>query len=59
MPAHVPSVVFIGGGPRTAGVLERIAANRAALFPGALDIHVVEPYEPAPAGSGVTTSTPA
>jgi hypothetical protein len=48
MPAHVPSVVFIGGGPRTAGVLERIAANRA-LFPGALDIHVVEPYEP---GSG-------
>jgi hypothetical protein len=49
MPAHVPSVVFIGGGPRTAGVLERIAANRATLFPGALDIHVVEPYEP---GSG-------
>lgn len=49
MPAHVPSVVFIGGGPRTAGVLERLAANRDALFPGALDIHVVEPYEP---GSG-------
>jgi uncharacterized NAD(P)/FAD-binding protein YdhS len=49
MPAHVPSVVFIGGGPRTAGVLERLAANRAALFPGRLDIHVVEPYEP---GSG-------
>jgi hypothetical protein len=42
-------VVFIGGGPRTAGVLERIAANKAALFPGRLDIHVVEPYEP---GSG-------
>lgn len=49
MSAHVPSVVFIGGGPRTAGVLERLAANRAALFPGPLDIHVVEPYEP---GSG-------
>jgi hypothetical protein len=49
MPANAPSVVFIGGGPRTAGVLERLAANRAALFPGPLDIHVVEPYEP---GSG-------
>ncbi|MDR6416610.1 FAD/NAD(P)-binding protein [Pseudarthrobacter sulfonivorans] len=49
MPAHAPSVVFIGGGPRTAGVLERIAANRAGLFQGPLDIHVVEPYEP---GSG-------
>ena len=57
MPAHVPSVVFIGGGPRTAGVLERLAANKAALFPGRLDIHVVEPYDPAPAGSGGTTST--
>jgi hypothetical protein len=49
MPAHAPSVVFIGGGPRTAGVLERIAANRSGLFAGALDVHVVEPYEP---GSG-------
>ena len=49
MPANVPSVVFIGGGPRAAGVLERLAANRATLFPGPLDIHVVEPYEP---GSG-------
>ncbi|MEJ1194429.1 FAD/NAD(P)-binding protein [Pseudarthrobacter sp. CCNWLW207] len=49
MPASVPSVVFIGGGPRAAGVLERLAANRPALFAGPLDIHVVEPHEP---GSG-------
>jgi uncharacterized NAD(P)/FAD-binding protein YdhS len=49
MSANAPSVVFIGGGPRTAGVLERMAANRQDLFPGPLDIHVVEPYEP---GSG-------
>ena len=49
MPASAPSVVFVGGGPRTAGVLERMAANRPALFAGPLDIHVVEPYEP---GSG-------
>ena len=49
MPANPPSVVFIGGGPRTAGVLERLAANRPALFSGPLDVHVVEPYEP---GSG-------
>ena len=49
MPANAPSVVFIGGGPRTAGVLERLAANRDELFPGPLDLHVVEPFEP---GSG-------
>ena len=49
MPANATSVVFIGGGPRAAGVLERLAANRSALFFGPLDIHVVEPYEP---GSG-------
>ena len=49
MPANAPSVVFIGGGPRAAGVLERIAANRDEIFPGQLDVHVVEPYEP---GSG-------
>lgn len=49
MPANVPSVVFIGGGPRAAGVLERLAVNRPALFDGPLDIHVVEPHEP---GSG-------
>jgi uncharacterized NAD(P)/FAD-binding protein YdhS len=49
MPANPPSVVFVGGGPRTAGVLERLAANRPTLFPGPLDVHVVEPYEP---GSG-------
>ena len=49
MPANVPSVVFMGGGPRAAGVLERLAVNRPALFAGPLDIHVVEPHEP---GSG-------
>ncbi|MCU1519157.1 MAG: hypothetical protein JWQ75_3878 [Pseudarthrobacter sp.] len=49
MPASVPSVVFIGGGPRTAGVLERMAANRPELFAGPFQVHVVEPFEP---GSG-------
>ncbi|MEN8582996.1 FAD/NAD(P)-binding protein [Burkholderia sp. RS01] len=49
MPAQHPSVVFIGGGPRTAGILERLAANRPELAAGPLDVHVVEPYEP---GSG-------
>ncbi len=59
MPANAPSVVFIGGGPRAAGLLERLAANRPELFDGA-------PGYPrrgavrarAPAGSGATTSTP-
>jgi uncharacterized NAD(P)/FAD-binding protein YdhS len=49
MPANIPAVVFVGGGPRTAGVLERIAANRPELFDGPLEIHVVEPHVP---GSG-------
>src|SRR5215217_3414637 len=49
MPANIPAVVFVGGGPRTAGVLERLAANRPELLSGPLEIHVVEPHVP---GSG-------
>lgn len=49
MPAKIPAVIFIGGGPRTAGILERIAANRPDVFAGPLQIHVVEPHVP---GSG-------
>ncbi|KSU76977.1 FAD-NAD(P)-binding [Pseudarthrobacter enclensis] len=49
MPAKIPVIVFIGGGPRTAGVLERVAANRPDIFAGPLQIHVVEPHVP---GSG-------
>lgn len=49
MPANIPAVVFIGGGPRTAGVLERLAANRADVYPGPLEFHIVEPHVP---GSG-------
>ncbi|MBT2565856.1 FAD/NAD(P)-binding protein [Arthrobacter sp. ISL-85] len=49
MPANVPAIVFVGGGPRTAGVLERISANRPELFASPLQIHVVEPHVP---GSG-------
>lgn len=49
MPANAPSVVFIGGGPRTAGILERLAANRPELSGAPLNIHVIEPHTP---GSG-------
>ncbi|MBP2268716.1 putative NAD(P)/FAD-binding protein YdhS [Pseudarthrobacter sp. PvP004] len=49
MPSRVPAIAFIGGGPRTAGVLERLAANRPALFAGPLHVHVIEPHHP---GSG-------
>ncbi|MFE4198623.1 FAD/NAD(P)-binding protein [Paenarthrobacter sp. NPDC056912] len=49
MPPRVPAIAFIGGGPRTAGVLERLAASRPALFEGPLHIHVIEPHQP---GSG-------
>ncbi|WP_454699758.1 FAD/NAD(P)-binding protein [Arthrobacter humicola] len=49
MPANIPTVAFVGGGPRTAGVLERLAANRPELFAGPLAVHVIEPHVP---GSG-------
>ncbi|MCT9870993.1 FAD/NAD(P)-binding protein [Paenarthrobacter aurescens] len=49
MPSRVPAIAFVGGGPRTAGVLERLAANRPVLFDGPLHIHVIEPHQP---GSG-------
>jgi uncharacterized NAD(P)/FAD-binding protein YdhS len=42
-------VAFVGGGPRTAGILERLAANRPELFSHPLAIHVIEPHTP---GSG-------
>lgn len=49
MPAIIPTVAFVGGGPRTAGTLERLAANRPELFSSPLAIHVIEPHTP---GSG-------
>lgn len=45
-----PAVLaVIGGGPRAAMLLERVAANLPALRPSPLEIHVVEPHAP---GSG-------
>ncbi|HEX6341341.1 FAD/NAD(P)-binding protein [Umezawaea sp.] len=43
-----PSVlVLVGGGPRAAGLVERIAVNAAELFGGAaLEVHVVDPHPP-------------
>ncbi|WP_051423391.1 FAD/NAD(P)-binding protein [Arthrobacter sp. MA-N2] len=49
MPSSVPTITFIGGGPRSAGILERLTANKPGLFDGPLAIHIVEPHEP---GSG-------
>ncbi|WP_427134850.1 FAD/NAD(P)-binding protein [Pseudarthrobacter sp. S9] len=48
MPANTPSVVLIGGGPRTAGILERLAANRPELFELPVAVHVIEPHTPGP-----------
>ena len=40
-------LVLVGGGPRSAGLIERIAVNAPELFPGAaLEIHVVDPHPP-------------
>ena len=44
------TVVFVGGGPRTVGLLERFAASAPKLLGDrSVDIHVVDPY---PAGGG-------
>ncbi|MEU3527474.1 FAD/NAD(P)-binding protein [Streptomyces sp. NPDC038707] len=40
-------LVIVGAGPRGTGVLERLAANAPALYPGeGLDIHLVDPHPP-------------
>ena len=39
-------IVLIGGGPRAALILERIAANRPELLGVPLVVHIVEPHEP-------------
>jgi hypothetical protein len=41
----VSTLVFVGAGPRAAGLLERIAANLPE-FPQPLDIHFVDPHPP-------------
>ncbi|MEV0795096.1 FAD/NAD(P)-binding protein [Kribbella sp. NPDC050459] len=44
------TVVFVGGGPRTVGLLERFAASARELLDGRrVEIHVVDPY---PVGGG-------
>ena len=44
------TVVFVGGGPRTVGLLERFAASAPELLGGrGVHIHVVDPY---PVGGG-------
>ena len=44
------TLVFVGGGPRTVGLLERLAANAAELLgPGSVTIHIVDPH---PVGGG-------
>jgi len=41
------SIVIVGGGPRAAGLVERLGTSAAELFPGApLEIHVVDPHPP-------------
>lgn len=50
MSAGVPVLVFVGGGPRSVSLLERIAANGPELLPpGGLHIVIVDPH---PAGGG-------
>ncbi|MEV5964984.1 FAD/NAD(P)-binding protein [Kribbella sp. NPDC051952] len=48
--SDVATVVFVGGGPRTVGVMERFAASAVELLgERPVEIHVVDPY---PAGGG-------
>ncbi|MFB8182006.1 FAD/NAD(P)-binding protein [Streptomyces sp. NPDC055966] len=44
---RIPSLVIVGAGPRSTGVVERIAANAPELLgPERLDLHIVDPYPP-------------
>ncbi|MET3806267.1 putative NAD(P)/FAD-binding protein YdhS [Nakamurella sp. UYEF19] len=47
--AEKPSLVFVGGGPRTVSLMERIAANADLIPAGGLDVHIVDPF---PVGGG-------
>lgn len=50
LPPDPAVLVFVGGGPRTVSLLERLAASAAELLPGTgLRVHVVDPF---PAGGG-------
>ncbi|MFC0250190.1 FAD/NAD(P)-binding protein [Citricoccus parietis] len=42
-------LVLVGGGPRSAMLLERLAANASLLVRGPVHVHLVEPFSP---GSG-------
>jgi len=42
----VTTIAFVGAGPRTIGLLERLAANLSALPAPRLRVHVVDPYPP-------------
>ena len=49
-PGRHRTIAFVGGGPRTVGLLERLSANAAELLgPDPLHIHVIDPH---PAGGG-------
>ena len=49
-PGTRPTVVFVGGGPRTVSLLDRLAASAPELLDGRpAEVHVVDPY---PAGGG-------
>lgn len=41
-----PGLVIVGGGPRAAMLLERLAANHRELGAGSLDIQVIDPFPP-------------
>ncbi|WP_181781500.1 FAD/NAD(P)-binding protein, partial [Pseudonocardia pini] len=43
------AIAIVGAGPRGVGLLERLSANARELYPGDLDVHLVDPY---PAGAG-------
>lgn len=43
------SIAIVGAGPRGAGLLERLAASAPELYPGDLEVHLIDPY---PAGAG-------
>lgn len=55
--AGTRAIAIVGAGPRGLSVLERLCANQPRLLAeSALDIHVIDPWPPGPAGCGAATS---
>ncbi len=52
-PGRHRAIAFVGGGPRTVSLLERLSANASELLgPDPVHIHIIDPHRPGAAEFG-------